>query len=213
MTITEQIPERAIALNVSSLTIERAHKIVVSNFNLKADKGEIVQIIGKNGSGKSSILRTISGLAPIFEGSVKWLGLPIQAQDSYVEKVNYLGHLSGLSRELTGLENLVFYASISRSKKPALSVIEALSVFDACNLTSKFIKYLSAGEKQKLVLARMLMFNSPLWLLDEPFSSLDASTQRILEDRMDEHVSKGGTILITSHQPFKTVHPLKSVII
>ena len=84
-------------LKVSNLTIERGHKIIVRNFNLVATPGDLIQIVGKNGSGKTSILRIISGLMPLFEGSVEWEGKSILSLESYYEVINYLGHSPGLS--------------------------------------------------------------------------------------------------------------------
>ena len=166
---------------------------------------------GKNGSGKSSILRTVSGLFPLYEGSVKWSGSPIESIDSYAENVNYLGHFPGLSPELTAIENLVFYRQLSGSKKPALEVHEALKMCGADYLRSKYVKHLSAGERQKLAVARLLMFNCPLWLLDEPFNSLDSDTQKLLEKKIDGHALTGGIVLMTSHQSFETAQPISKI--
>jgi len=193
------------------LTIERGYHRVVENFNLEIRKGSIVHLEGNNGSGKSSILRTVSGLFPLYEGSVKWRGTPIESIDSYCDNVNYLGHFAGLSPELTSIENLIFYKLLSASKKPALEIPEALKTCGADYLSSKYVKHLSAGERQKLAVARLLMFSCPLWLLDEPFNSLDSDTQKILEEKIDGHSLTGGIVLMTSHQSFKTVQPLNSI--
>lgn len=198
-------------LVVSNLDIERGHKLVVKNFNLVAAPGDLIQIVGKNGSGKTSILRIISGLMPLFEGSVNWEGKSILSQECYYEVINYLGHSPGLSSELTGYENLALSKSISGARKLAMDLSEAISICGAKNIIHKPIKSLSAGEKQKIVLARILMFKCPLWVLDEPFNTLDAKTQEILENRIDNHVLNGGTVVLTSHQPFSTTcsrHPI-----
>ena len=186
---------------------------MVENLNLKATQGDLIQIVGKNGSGKTSILRAISGLMPLFEGSVEWNGNPIHSLESYYLEINYLGHSLGLSPELTGYENLLFYKTISGAKKPAMDILEALSTYEASNIISKPIQFLSAGEKQKIVLARMLIFDCPLWVLDEPFNSLDTRTQAILESLIDDHIINGGTVLLTSHQPFSTCCASRSITI
>ena len=200
-------------LIVSNLTIERGHKLVVENFNLVAAPGDLIQIVGKNGSGKTSILRIISGLMPLFEGSVKWEGKSIPSIDSYYKVINYIGHSPGLSPELTGYENLDFYKTISGARKLAMDLPEAISICEAKNIAFKPIKSLSAGEKQKIVLARMLMFKCPLWVFDEPFNTLDANTQGILENRIDEHILDGGIVVLTSHQPFITTCACQSIAI
>ena len=200
-------------LKVSNLTIERGHKIVVRNFNLVAAPGDLIQIVGKNGSGKTSILRAISGLMPLFEGSVEWEAKSILSLESYYKVVNYLGHSPGLSPELTGYENLDLYKTISGARKLAMDLPEAISMCGAQNIASKPIKSLSAGEKQKMVLARLLMFKCPLWVLDEPFNTLDAKTQEILENRIDNHILNGGAVVLTSHQSFSTTCPRHSIVI
>ena len=198
-------------LKVSNLTIERGHKLVVKNFNLVATPGDLIQIVGKNGSGKTSILRIISGLMPLFEGSVEWEGKSILSLESYYEVINYLGHSPGLSMELTGYENLNFYKTISGARELAMDLEEAISICEAKSIVYKPIKSLSAGEKQKIVLARMLLFKCPLWVLDEPFNTLDAKTQRILENRIDNHIFNGGTVVLTSHQAFSTTCSRNSI--
>ena len=200
-------------LIVSNLTIERGHKLVVENFNLVAAPGDLIQIVGKNGSGKTSILRAISGLMPLFEGSVEWEAKSILSLESYYKVVNYLGHSPGLSPELTGYENLDLYKTISGARKLAMDLPEAISMCGAQNIASKPIKSLSAGEKQKMVLARLLMFKCPLWVLDEPFNTLDAKTQEILENRIDNHILNGGAVVLTSHQSFSTTCPRHSIVI
>ncbi len=200
-------------LKVSNLTIERGHKIVVRNFNLVAAPGDLIQIVGKNGSGKTSILRTISGLMPLFEGSVKWEDKSILSLESYYKVINYLGHSPGLSPELTGYENLDLYKTMSGARKLAMDLPEAISMCEAQNIASKPIRSLSAGEKQKMVMARMLMFKCPLWVLDEPFNTLDAKTQGILENRIDNHILNGGAVVLTSHQSFNTTCPRHSIVI
>ena len=200
-------------LKVSNLTIERGYKLVVKNFNLLAAPGDLIQIVGKNGSGKTSILRIISGLMPLFEGSVKWEGRSILSIESYYQVINYLGHSPGLSPELTGYENLDLYKTISGARMLAMDLSEALSICEAKNIAFKPIKSLSAGEKQKIVLARLLMFKCPLWVLDEPFNTLDAKTQGILEHRIDKHILDGGTVVLTSHQPFSTKCARQSIVI
>ena len=200
-------------LKVSNLTIERGHKLVVKNFNLVATPGDLIQIVGKNGSGKTSILRIISGLMPLFEGSVEWEGKSILSLESYYEVINYLGHSPGLSSELTGYENLDFYKTISGARKLAMDLEDAISICEAKNIAYKPIKTLSAGERQRIVLARMLLFKCPLWVLDEPFNTLDAKTQRILENRIDNHILNGGTVVLTSHQIFSTTCSRNSIAI
>ena len=196
----------AVELEVLDLAIERGYQRLVEKFNLTASKGNIVHITGQNGSGKSSILRTIAGLAPIYEGSIKWGGDPVNSAPSYTNDVNFIGHLTGLSPELTGGENLAYYLKLSSLKKRVMDITQALSMLNARDLVSKLVKHLSAGEKQKLVLARLLLFDCPLWILDEPFNSLDDETRKMLETIINQHAKNGGIILMTSHQSFQTIN-------
>ena len=196
----------AVELEVLDLAIERGYQRLVEKFNLTANEGTIVHITGQNGSGKSSILRTIAGLAPIYEGSIKWSGNPVDSTHSYTNYVNFIGHLTGLSPELTGGENLAYCLKLSSLKKRAMEITQALSMLKARNLISKPVRYLSAGEKQKLVLARLLLFDCPLWILDEPFNSLDGETRKKLETIINQHAKNGGIILMTSHQSFQTIN-------
>jgi len=172
-------------IQASNLCSERGGRELFSGLALELQAGEALQLVGENGAGKTTLLRIMAGLAEPDEGEVM-----------REVAVSYLGHENGLKAELTPLENL--------------GVVDS-AIFDRFNLDTlkfKLTRELSAGEKRRLALARLVMHAKPLWLLDEPFASLDPTSTQIINACMEEHIEKGGGVILTTHVPlnfnFKT---------
>jgi heme exporter protein A len=156
-----------------------------------------VALVGPNGSGKSSLLRLIAGLLRSAAGEIALEGGA--AERTVGEQAHYLGHLDALKPSLTALENLSFWARYLGSE--AAAAASALSEVGLGGLMNLPAAYLSAGQRRRLSLARLVAVPRPIWLLDEPTSALDTAGQDRLADLMSAHLSGGGMILAATHGP------------
>jgi heme exporter protein A len=163
--------------------------------------GEALTITGRNGAGKSSLLRTIIGLARIAHGRIALEGGDPEL--TVAEQAHYLGHYDALKPSLSVRENLHFWAGFlggeSADIRPAL---DAVGLDELADLPAA---YLSAGQRRRLSIARLLAVKRPIWLLDEPTSTLDASAQQRLAGLMRAHLDDGGLILAATHSPLDLV--------
>ena len=196
-------------LIVEDLTVERGGRIVLSSLHLRLLPGEVVLVSGRNGTGKSTLLRVVAGLLAPTRGHVAFAGASEEVRD--VETVHYLGYEDGLKPSLSVGENLLFWARMlatpASSRNPilstgaTLSLDAALAAFGIARLRDLSAAYLSAGQKRRVALARLLLAPRPIWLLDEPLIALDAAAQAGLTAIMGGHLETGGAILLASHQP------------
>lgn len=186
-------------LQVESLGIRRSERWLFRQLSFTLSAGELVQVTGPNGAGKTSLLRSLCGLLPHAEGSIDWLEsneipcLPL-----------FLGHLPAVKPELTVFENLKHHPLGGRF----LNEAEIEEAIDTVLLTDYFdtpARHLSAGQNRRVGLARLLLSQSPCWILDEPFTSLDLDGCLWLEALMLKFIEKGGAILMTTHQAMHTI--------
>lgn len=190
-------------LIVDNLTVARGARTVIDRVSLTVAGGEALVLTGRNGSGKTTLLRTISGFIRPIAGTVELAGGA--ADSTLAEQSHYLGHLDGTKSTLTVAENLGFWAQyldpgLERSERES-RVTTALTRFGLQALGSIPAGYLSAGQKRRVGLARLLVAHRPVWLLDEPTVSLDAAAVAALVGIIDEHVARGGIVLAATHQP------------
>jgi heme exporter protein A len=183
-------------LSGSRLECVRGGKRVFSELDFELGAGEALLLLGPNGAGKSSLLRIVAGLLRPSAGRLALAGAG--SDRSLAEHAHYLGHLDPLKSSLSTLENLRFWARFlggGRGKPPA----EALAAAGLGAVGDLPAGYLSAGQRRRLSIARLIAVERPLWLLDEPASSLDAGGQRLLRDVMCRHLAAGGLILAATH--------------
>jgi heme exporter protein A len=186
-------------LVANNLECIRNEEVIFSGLSFSLAAGEILHIMGSNGSGKSSLLYILAGLLNAQKGEVHWQGQPIhQIRQDYYHQLLYLGHKIGIKAQLTVRENLELAASLGRVVCD--SMLEVLARFGLDKLQHALCYRLSAGQKQRVALARLLILHAKLWLLDEPFTSLDRESVVILENILAEHVSCGGSVILASHQ-------------
>jgi heme exporter protein A len=168
------------------------------SFSLGA--GEALRIAGVNGSGKTSLLRLLCGLAAPAAGEVRWKGEPVRAlREEYSAQLLYLGHAPAVKDELTVLENLEFSARISDlGSSDCKEALRRLAIAHLADLPARF---LSQGQRKRAALARLaLSARVPLWLLDEPFSALDDEAIGRVSALCEAHLAAGGMVVLTSHQ-------------
>lgn len=190
-------------LTISNLWIERGERDLCKRLSFDVFSGDVVRILGENGAGKSSLLKVISGVMPPLEGKVFYGEEEITIDRHAIqEDILYIGHSAGVKKSLTVEENLCWYCpSVSSSElRSALEILGLLSLSDS------HVNTLSAGQIRRVALSRLWLSNQKLWLLDEPFASLDAKGVNILEKRIAQHVSSGGVVILTTHQDLLSLH-------
>ena len=180
-----------------NLACERGGRTVFTAVNFSLAGGEALVVTGRNGAGKSSLLRMIAGLLRVAGGNLSLSGGADEV--TLAEQAHYLGHLDALKPSLSVGENLQFWA---RYLGASGAVVEpALDAVDLATLADLPAAYLSAGQRRRLSIARLLAVKRPLWLLDEPTSALDAQSQERLAGLMRAHRAGGGLIVAAAHGP------------
>lgn len=185
---------------VENLGCERNDKQLFSGIDFSLQTGELIQVDGSNGSGKTTMLRMVSGLLPIEEGTIYWDNIPIHKNRvEYMSNMTFVGHKKGIKDELTAGENLYLDRTLSLNPS-SVSIAEALETLGIPQCQHQICRQLSAGQRQRVSLARLLLTSTRLWILDEPLTALDRNTQWLIRDLIVEHLKGGGMTLITSHQ-------------
>lgn len=184
-------------LRADALTCQRGGRIVFAGLSFSVAAGEAVQVVGPNGAGKSSLLRLIAGLVPAASGSLVLEGGDPEA--ALGEQTHYCGHQDAFKQALTVAENLAFWTDFLGNG--GIRPVEALDRLGLGHLADLPAVYLSAGQRRRLALARLLTVSRPLWLLDEPTAALDAASQAVLATIMADHVAAGGMLMAATHMP------------
>ncbi|SJL82402.1 Cytochrome c biogenesis ATP-binding export protein CcmA [Vibrio palustris] len=196
-----------IMLTVQNLTVYRSDKRLFETLSFELKSGDILQITGRNGAGKTTLLRTVAGLNTAESGHVLWQGEPLsQCRDIYYRDMIFLGHVIGLKRELSAIENLIFYQTMQGNAQDVESLYAALAKVGLAGREDLPIGQLSAGQQRRVSLARLWLSQQALWILDEPFTSIDKQGIRVLEALFEQHAQQGGMILLTSHQDTTLAH-------
>ncbi len=189
---------------ISSLTAERlacarGDRKLFENLSFRVKAGQALAVEGANGSGKTSLLRLIAGFLSPAAGRLIVQDASGDSDDAEErgKKIGWLGHHDGLKPQLTVAEQLTFWAALYRGTANA-DVLAQVGLARQADLPCR---YLSAGQKRRLALARLLVSNRPLWLLDEPFAALDTSGQALVAQLMALHCGQGGIIIAATHDP------------
>ncbi len=188
-------------LEARNLECTRGDHVLFRNLGFSVSAGELVYLRGSNGSGKTSLLRILCGLFMPTEGEVFWENENIsELREEYYQELSYFGHLNAIKDELTGIENLRIsskLAGIELSEARALESLEKMGLMGREDLPTRF---LSQGQKRRVALARLLVSETKLWILDEPFSALDVAAVELLQGLIRTHLENGGMVILTTHQ-------------
>jgi len=183
-------------LSASRLTVERGGRIVFSNLSFGLDAGGSLTVTGPNGAGKSTLLRILAGLLPLTGGTISCTPL---SGGTLAEQAHYIGHVDALKGLLTVAENLEFLAAVLDAGHGGMPVETALAEFGLSHTANLPVTYLSAGQKRRAALAKLLVVKRPVWLLDEPSTALDAASQTLVAQIMAAHLAHGGMIVAAAH--------------
>lgn len=189
-------------LIVEDLTQTRGGRRLIDGLSFRVSSGETLVLLGANGTGKTTLMRTIAGFLAPYAGLVR---IEDGAADTPLsEQCHFVGHLNGLKSNLTVAENLAFWAEyLTGWSVPGIDgrVVDALEEFAIGGLAHIPAGYLSAGQKRRAALARLLLVKRPLWLLDEPTASLDTASATLVSRAIDAHTAAGGLAIVATHLP------------
>jgi heme exporter protein A len=183
-------------LSASRLTVERGGRIVFSDLSFALDAGASLAVTGPNGAGKSTLLRVLAGLLPLARGAIS---LTPASGETLAEEAHYVGHADALKNLLTVTENLEFLGPMLDAGHGGMAVETALAKFGLSHVADLPAAYLSAGQRRRVALARLLVVKRPVWLLDEPLTALDTASQALMGQIMAAHLAQGGMIVAATH--------------
>lgn len=191
------------------LTCLRGARVVFAGLDFALSAGGALVLVGPNGSGKSSLLRLMSGLSRPFAGGLFWDGAPV-ADDTgaHAARLRYVGHLDAVKPALTAAENLAAWAGLDGGGDPPGRALRALDRFGLAHLAEVPGRYLSAGQKRRVNLARLALAPAPLWLLDEPTTALDRAAVARLAELVRDHRAAGGMVAVSTHMDLDLADPV-----
>ncbi|MDP2809689.1 MAG: cytochrome c biogenesis heme-transporting ATPase CcmA [Rhodocyclaceae bacterium] len=188
-------------LSVSDLSCVRGERCLFSGLDLDLAPGEWLHVQGENGAGKTTLLRALVGISHPDGGEILWRGEPIgNLGEDYRREMLYLGHHGAVKEELTPLENLLLAAALDGTELYEREALATLVRFGLKGREELPVRFLSAGQKRRVLLARLVTRKATLWVLDEPFTALDVKAVDMLSGVIAEHLAGGGMAILTSHQ-------------
>jgi heme exporter protein A len=187
-------------LEVTELACRRGGRPVFADLSFALGAGELLALTGRNGSGKTTLLRALALLVRADAGIILWQGANVRGDpESWRGRLAWLGHLDGLKGDLTVRENLVSHQRLSGTAQPAARLDPALAAFDLTALAHRPARTLSAGQRRRVALARVMQSGAPLWMLDEPLNALDAPAQQAFRTALQGHLASGGLAIAATH--------------
>lgn len=194
-----------VLLEVADLFCERDDRVLFENLSFQLHSGQVLQLVGRNGSGKTSLLRVLCGLYHNYEGSVKFLQQDIaEDREQFHSALIYVGHHLSVKAGLTARENLTWYAKIHPQLEVGL-IESALASVGLAGYEDAYCQNMSAGQKRRVNLARLFMlpvhaYPQTIWVLDEPFTAIDVQGVATLEEKLLTYSRAGGAVILTTHQ-------------
>ena len=205
--ISQPISQTSAVLEALALTCIRGEKQLFTDLSFQVSSGECLHVRGENGVGKTSLLRLLTGLSKPESGNVIWNQQSISSgPQTYHRDLLFLGHRDALKEDLTASENLKMYAAIDDVALSDENAVVALRRFGLRGREHLPVHCLSAGQKRRVLMARLVTRQARLWILDEPFNALDAHAVAELEALITDHLMLGGIVVLTSHQPMNLLN-------
>jgi heme exporter protein A len=201
-------------LSARDLAGQRGERTLFQHLSFDLHAGQVIWLRGRNGRGKSTLLRILAGLSPPHAGTLAFNGTPLRdCGASWRADLCYIAHANALKDDLTAAEALSFLASLRGAPPGAADILDALTRLGIASRARMPVRTLSQGQRRRVALARLALPNPPrLWLLDEPFDALDDRGVTTLNTLLSEHAARGGATLLTSHQPLSLSKPMPSEI-
>ena len=188
-------------LEASNLECVRGERSLFAGVSFRLDGGEMLYVQGKNGSGKTSLLRMLCALTPAVSGEIRWRGGPIgKLGEEFRSELCYLGHQNAIKEELTPLENLLSSARLAQEALDEDAALDALALVGLRGREDLACRYLSQGQKRRAALARLVNDKRALWVLDEPYVALDPAAVELVAGLIGSHLQSGGLAVLTTHQ-------------
>lgn len=188
-------------LAARDLSCERQDRWLFEGLTFQVKPGELLHVTGTNGSGKTTLLRILCGLLDVESGTIAWGNKSIaQQRDTYYPQLCYIGHQDAINGDLTVRENLHVAASLTGSSNANQNIGHAMQQMQLTPHTNRFCRALSAGQKRRVALSRCLLSDTSIWILDEPFTSLDRDGVDTVQTMLRQHLSRKGMAIVTSHQ-------------
>ena len=188
-------------LEATALSCERDWRLLFENLDIALDAGQMLQVSGPNGSGKTSLLRVLAGLRPPTSGTVRLNGQPLASRGG---ELLWIGHAAGIKGLLSAEENLAWLCALHRPASRE-RIWQALQAVGLRGFEDVPCHTLSAGQQRRVALARLYLDSPPLWILDEPFTALDKQAVSQLEDHLAAHCRSGGLVVLTTHHALSRV--------
>lgn len=186
-------------LEAAHLTCQRGERTLFTGLSFTLSAGELLQVAGPNGSGKTSLLKLLCGLTPPLEGTISWQGAPARGED-FRRDLLYIGHQNAVKEDLSALENLRIATDFAGEPLNDTQALAALARMGLAGREHLPAKVLSQGQKRRVTLARLLVSRAPLWVLDEPLTALDVRAVELIQLRLAEHLTQQGMVVLTTHQ-------------
>ncbi len=198
-------------LKVNKLYCERDERVLFQDLDFSVTEGEVWQIQGSNGSGKTTLLRILCGLNDEFSGEIHWRGKQQrQARQEFNLEVFFLGHAPAINKTLSPRENLSWFCA-SRGLENTDQIKTVLHSFNLYGYEDMPCYLMSAGQQRRVSLARMLLSQAKLWIIDEPFTALDKQGVQELETLLSAHAQAGGSIILTTHHSLQMDYPIRVI--
>ena len=191
-------------MQVQGLSVRRGAELLFQGLDCSLRAGELVWLRGSNGSGKTSLLRVIAGLATPEGGTVRWNGVPAHRSSQFRSQLVFVGHSNALKDDLTALEALQFLTTLHARHWPQDRLEAAMRRMGVHHRRRLLVRTLSQGQRRRLGLCRLALEDrAGFWVLDEPFEALDAAGVQLVQELLVQNVQRGGTVLFTSHIPIQ----------
>ena len=201
-------------LAASGLACRRGDRLLFEGLDFALQPGQIVWVRGRNGQGKTSLLRLLAGLSTPAAGAITWGGVPLRAAGAaFEQRLVYLAHANALKEDLTVLESLQFLLRLHGREVSHAALEDALRRLNLHSRRGAPVRTLSQGQRRRVALARLLVEPAAsLWVLDEPYDALDAEGSAVLDAVLSSHAQRGGSVVLTSHLALAVVWPAPVVL-